>query len=189
MGGQYHLQREHEARELAAGRDAGERARLHSLVQLHLENHVLRTMCAVRRALCAGQRHLEPPAFHAQRRQNLVHGATQLLGPSGTLRSQRCGGARKFVGGFHPIRADVAQVEIGGVEQLELARRGVARGQHIGNRRPVLLLQPKQQVAPLLHGTQARRVRFDVAGVGPRRLRELGSARERRVEQLLPLPE
>ena len=51
----------------------------------------------------------------------------------------------------------------------------------------MFLLQPKQQVAPLLHRAQALRIGFDLARVGARHLRQLGSARERGVEQLLPL--
>jgi hypothetical protein len=36
------------------------------------------------------------------------------------------------------LRGEVAQVEIGSFEQVELACRGVARGQHVGDRRAVL---------------------------------------------------
>src|SRR6266851_463682 len=50
----------------------------------------------------------------------------------------------------------------------------------------MLLLQAKQQVAPLLHGAQALGVRLDFAHVSAGRLRQLGRAGKRRVQQLLP---
>ena len=53
----------------------------------------------------------------------------------------------------------------------------------------MLLLQPKQQVAPLLHGAQALGVRLDFARVRAGRLRQLGRAGKRRVQQLLPFAE
>ena len=50
----------------------------------------------------------------------------------------------------------------------------------------MLLLQPVQQIAPLLDGAQTLGIGLDVARVRARRLGELSGARERRVEQLLP---
>ena len=50
----------------------------------------------------------------------------------------------------------------------------------------MLLLEPKQQVASLLHGAEPFRVGLDVAGVGTRYLSQLRRAREGGIEQLLP---
>ena len=86
----------------------------------------------------------ELPALHTQGRQNFVHGPRQLLRTRDPLRRQRLRRARELGPCLLPIGRDGAQVEIGGVEQLELARRGVTRGQHIRDRGSMLLLQPKQ---------------------------------------------
>ena len=53
----------------------------------------------------------------------------------------------------------------------------------------MLLLQPIQEIAPLLHGAQTLGIGRDVASVRPRPPGQLGSARERCVQQLLPLAE
>src|SRR5207247_10782507 len=103
--------------------------------QLDLESHRLGTVCAVRRALCAGQRHLEAATTHAERREELVHCPRQLFCACRPLCRERFCCAGKLCGGLLALRGDVPQVEIRGVEQLELTGCRVACRQHVGHRR------------------------------------------------------
>ncbi len=144
-------------------------------------------MCVVRGAWLQLGRELA--SLHSERGEELVDGARELLCTCRAL-VRECGArARKLLGHLRSIRSDVPKIEVGGIEQLQLPRRGIACRQHIGDARTVLLLEPVEEIAPLLDVAQALRIRFDLARVGTRRLRQLGSARKCRVEQLLPFAE
>src|ERR1051326_5550112 len=117
----------------------------------------------------------------------LVDRSTELLRSRGSLDGESVRRPLDLRGRLFALGRDVAEIEIGRVEQLELAGRAVARREHVGNRGAVFLLQAKQQVAALLDGGQPFGVGLDLARVAPRRLRQLRRARDRRIEQLLPL--
>jgi len=85
------------------------------------------------------------------------------------------------------LRSDVVQVQVRGVEQLELTGGPIARREHVRECGAVLLGEAGQHVAPLLDGAEALGIAFDRSGVVSRGLGELRDVRERSVQELLPL--
>jgi len=103
------------------------------------------------------------------------------------LRAERRAGAGELGRRRVALLGDVAEVQVGGIEQVELARRAVASREDVRQRRTVFLRQAKQHVPALLDGCEAARIGLDPRGIRPRRLRQLAHVGERGIEQLPPL--
>jgi len=178
------LQRQHEAGQLAARGDSGEGAGPQPHVQLDLEDHRLGPIRPGSGEWGVGR--FETPTRHSQRGKDRIDGLGQLRRACPPLLAERRAGALELRGRGGTLVADVAQVQIGRVEQLQLARRGVARRQHVGQRRAVLLLQAKQQVTPLLDAGKALGIALERRGILARRLTQLLRVGERPIEEHLP---
>src|SRR2546430_7033373 len=107
------------------------------------------------------QSYRESASLHAERREQLGHDLCQLRGAALPLGGERRARACEVRGGRFTLLGDVTQVQVRGVEQLELAGGAIAGGQHVGERRTVLLGEAEQHVASLLDGAKALRVTLD----------------------------
>jgi len=179
------LERQHQTRQLASRRDLGERPGLHPDIQLDFKHDRLRPIPPGRRE--TGEVRDEAPAGHPQRRQGLGYGRGEPRGALPPFRAERGTGARELGGGRRALLGDLAEVQVGGIEQVELARGAVARRQHVRERRPVLLGQPEQHVAALFDVLEPAGVGLDPGGVVAGRLCQLAHIREGAIEQLPPL--
>jgi len=183
--GQNDLERQHQTRQLAAGRRLRQRARFHPDVEPDLEDDVLRALGVGCRAW--GESCREPPSRHPERRKDLVDGLREPLRTLRTLRRQSGARACELGRSVLSLPADGPQIEVRRVQKLELACRAVPRGENVGESGPVFLGEPEQRIAPLLYGRQASGVGFDAHGVLAGRLSELFDVGERAIEQLLPI--
>src|SRR5437899_12356093 len=95
--------------------------------------------------------------------------------------------ALPICGGRTALLGDGAEIQVRGVEQLELVRGLVARGKDVGEGGAVLLHQAEQHVAPLLDHGEPPWIALDPRRIVPRRLRQLLHVRERPVQDPLPL--
>jgi len=181
---QHDFERQHETRQLATRGDLGEGTGLETDVQLHLKDDVLATVCAVRGARL--QRRTKPASRHAQRREQLIDSRGQPSGTRVPFGAERRAGAREVGRGARALPGDVAQIQVRRVEQLELARGAVARGEHVRQRRTVFLGQAEQRVAALLHRGEPAGIALDTGPVVARRLRQLLDVGERPVHQGAP---
>ncbi len=183
LPGEHHLERQHEARELAAGGGACQWPRLHPRIEPHHEGHGLLPLHlhpAQRRQL-----HLQLPARQAQLRQQPGDPARQA--PRGILPLARQLVRRRMrrTFGRDPPGAELPQVEVGGVEQVQFARRLRAGGEHRVEARAVLLLEPVDQVPAALHLRQSRRILLEAVGIA---LGQAGQFAERGVGPIEQLP-
>ena len=153
------LEREHDARQLAAGRDARERPLLVSDVERDAELDRFRTL---RPDLA--QRHergVEATVGHAEIGQHFVHGARQSLGACRAKRRER-GRALVQRGARRALALlERAKVEPGRVDEIELLSRGSARRDDVGERGAVLLREPEEQIAPPTHFLEALGIELD----------------------------
>src|SRR5207249_9717219 len=133
------------------------------------------------------QSYRESASLHAERREQRVDGAGQPFGTALPLGAERRARASEVRSGRLTLLGDVTQVQVRGIEELELAGGPIAGSQHVGERRTVLLGEAEQHVASLLDGAKALRVALDGGGVVLRGLGELRDVRERTVQELLPL--
>jgi len=168
---QHDLERQHESRQLATRGDLGEGTGLETDVQLHLKDDILGALRAG-----SGERYQpgrEPSVPHPERRQQLVDGLCQPVGARRSLGAERGAGAGEVGRRALALSSDLAQIQVRRVEQLELAGGPVPRGQHVGQRRTVLLRQAEQGIAALLHRGEPAGVALDTGAVVARRLRQL----------------
>src|SRR4029077_6966953 len=103
----------------------------------------------------------EAASVHAKGREQLIHSPRKVSRAFRPLGGQRSAGAREVGGGRFALLGDVAQVQVRGVEQLELTGGPSARREHVGKRRAVLLGEAKQYVAPLLGGAAPLGIALD----------------------------
>src|SRR6059058_6484667 len=116
----------------------------------------------------AGRRELdqsyrESASLHAERREERVDGGGQPFGAALPLGRERRARACEVRGGRFTLLGDVTQVQIGGIEQLELAGGAIAGSQHVGERRTVLLGEPEQHVARSEEHTSELQSRNDIS--------------------------
>src|SRR6266571_6240606 len=133
------------------------------------------------------QSYRESASVHAERREQRVHRGGQPFGAALPLGGERRARACEIRSGRLAQRRDVPQVQVGGIEQLELAGGAITCGERVGECGPVLLGEAEQYVASLLDGAKALRVALDGGGVVSRGLGKLRDVRERTVQELLPL--
>ena len=182
--GQHHLEREHDPGELAPRCRTGERTRLQAGVEPDHEGHPL-----LPRGLHPPERrqfHVEPPAREPELRQQPRHPARQPGAGFLPLGAERIGGrlSRPFRG--HPARGQLPEVEVSGVEQVELAGRLGPGGEDGLEGGPVLLLQAVDQVPASLNLSEPRGVLLQAVGIALSQPGQLGEAGVRAVEQLAP---
>jgi hypothetical protein len=147
--GEDRLQREHHARQLAAGGDTRQGTRIVPDVERHLELDVLR---AVRTRLVARrERHAEASVGHAEVREHLFDRAGQALGRRLPHRGERGGRLDEPLPRMGLARVERLQVDAGRIDEIELLARLPAGLDHLGQPGPVLLAQPEDQIPAALH--------------------------------------
>ena len=128
----------------------------------------------------------ELSAGQAESRKPLVHCARQPVGrrgpPGRELLHRLC---EQALGGL-PSRGERPEVEVGGIEQVQLGGGERARLEHGRRVGAVLLEQAVEQVAPALEFGEARRVVLHFLRIVGREARQLIEVGERGVEQLAP---
>src|SRR5437867_12581394 len=114
------------------------------------------------------QAHQESASRHSERREQLVHGLRQARGALRPLGGERRARACEVRRGRFALLCEVSQVEVRGIQQLELARGPIAGGEYVGECGTVLLGEAEQDVASRLDGPEPIRVALDGGGVGSR---------------------
>src|SRR5205823_12966533 len=82
-------------------------------------------------------------------------------------------------------RSQIRQIELRGINEIQLRARGTPRLHHIIERGAVFPEQSEESVAPLANFVEPRRVEIHTAGILPDAPRELLQRVESRIEQLL----
>ena len=155
---QHHLQRQHEARQLAAGGDLDQRAERRAGVGRHLEGHPLAALAGPGARVERLQPGLKARLVQLQRRQLARHRLGQpvgrrpaCLGQGGDIVGQGgLGGVHRALGGGHVAAAVLDRAELGGDLVLQ-------RGQGV-DAAAMLARQGTQREQPFLQPLQAGRV-------------------------------
>src|SRR5213592_336352 len=82
------------------------------------------------------QSYRESASLHAERREQRVDGAGQPFGTALPLGAERRARASEVRSGRLTLLGDVTQVQVRGIEELELAGGPIARSQHVGSAGP-----------------------------------------------------
>src|SRR3989442_882785 len=112
-----------------------------------------------------GEVRLEASTRHPKGWQDLVYGLGQPASAVAPLRAQSRAGAGELGRGGLALVGELTQIQVGGIEQVELVRGAIPCSEHVGERGPVLLGEPEQHIATLLQPRESAGVTLDPRGV------------------------
>ena len=149
VGGEHHLQGQHDPRQLAAAGNLGQRTRFEALVQLNHKGDLLTSVGA--HLIQGPQLGTECCVGHAQFRQPLLHRQRQPLRRILPRSGQRSSRSLELVLSRRPALGNLLEVEIRGVQNVQLATCLVVRRQDVFEGRTILLQEPVDPVAAALY--------------------------------------